>query len=319
MNTPNKKVTIKPKFNKATLLKIAVLVGVLAAAAFLIHDSTHTQRGGTYDVSWTTAQKYSMLKEWLPWGADFIAVADVNRLSSIPKLNDFLEKHLFSGNEAGLNMIGPLLASNKIGMMAVGLNLNTVGIDPFFVVVVQGDFKSLDLIDSIKEELTKEKVSLVSKKVRGTKIYWQKDSKDPFAFAMPNNHHMLVGTTESLEHIIKSPKSQESLESTNSPLFGILIFSGRIRKILPSQIAHPESARFAADDNGRLRIYIACPDALEANNLKLFFAGMKALYMLQGEEKEDLMKALEQVSIEVEGSGIHVDMPLNQLPVIFSK
>lgn len=316
---PKKKVTIKPKFNRSTLLKIIILVGVLAVAAFLIHDSTHTQRAGAYDVSWTTAQKYSLLKEWLPEGVDFTAAADITRLSSIPKLDDFLEKHIFKGNEAGIRMISPLLASNKIGMIAVSLNLSSSSAAPFFVVVVQGDFSKLDLVDFIKEELTKEKASLVSKKFRGIKIYWQKGSKEPFAFAMPNKNHLLVGTHNSLEHVIKSPKSKVPLQSIDSPLFGMLRFSGRIRKVLPAQIAHPELARFAADDHGLLRTYVECPDVSEANNLKLFLAGMKALYMLQGEENEGLLSALEKISIDVEGSGVHINIPLNQLPEIFPK
>lgn len=317
-----KKPNIKIGKKKSLILKILLLSGIIIAAAFLFRDSSHMYVGGTYDVEMPTARKYDMLKKWLVDGADFTAIADINRLKTKPVLLNFFENNLLAGKGEDVTVIKSLFGSKTpIGMLSINLNLEGPGSWPFFSIIAQGDFKKMDLLKSIKKEMSSQRASLVSKKVRGVKVYWQEKSDAPFAFALPDNNHLIVGTMSSLEHILQKPNGEPDFpfENTDSALFGMLRASSRIRKVLPPHFASLEYAVFLADDQGVLHVSIQCEDPAQAVNLELFLSGMKAIYMFQAEENSKLLAALEGIGIESDGASIKVAVPIDQIPEILSK
>lgn len=310
------------KLNKSLIFKILLLAGIIIAAAFMLRDSSHIYKGGAYDVEMPTSRKYNMLKEWLVDGADFTAIADIARLKTAPALLSFFENNLLTGKDKDVTVIKSILGSKTpVGMLAINLNLEGPGSWPFFLIIAQGDFEKMNLLKSIKQEMSEQRASLASKKIRGIKVYWQGKSNEPFAFALPDNNHLVVGTLSSLEHVFQKPNVEPDypFENADSPLFGMLRASSRIRKVLPPHFASLEYAVFSTDDNGIMHISIQCEDPAQATDLGLFLSGMKAIYMLQAEENSKLLAAFESISIANEEGSIKITVPIGQIPEILSK
>jgi hypothetical protein len=310
------------KLTKSLIFKILLLAAVIIAAAFLIRDSSHMYSGRTYDVEMSTIEKYSMLKKWLDNSADFTAVADINRLKTKPALLKFFEDNLLAAEGGDIAAINSLFRpGTPIGMLSINLNLEGAGSLPFFSIIVQGDFKKMDLLKSITDDMSGQGASLVSKKINGVKVYWQEKSDAPFAFALPDNNHLVAGTMSSLEHIFEKPGAQPDFpfQNKDSALFGMLRASPRIRRALPPHFASLEYAVFSADDQDVLHISIECQDPNQASDLELFLSGMKAIYMIQAEENSRPLSALESIAIGKDGGLVRVDIPIDQIPEILSK
>lgn len=311
------------KIKKTAWLKITLLAAVLAAVAILIRISGDTFRIAPYDPSLATPKKLAMLKNWLPDGADFIAISDIHRLATMPALKGFLEEGLFKGDDTAIKTIHSLLDSQtKIGMIAMSAVIGDAGLPISFFVIVQGDFREINFVEVIKQELEKESVPLVSQVTGGVSVYSQEGSETPFAFAIPDRNHLIVGTKIAMQQLFEKPPAKDktfSFVTTDSPFFGYLKSSDRIKNVMPPQFASLELANFWADEQRRLHISIECSDVEQAQNLRMFLSGMKALYMLQGESNQSLIAALGSISISGEQNKVLVDAPLEQLPNMLSK
>ena len=309
------------KINKSIVLKITVIVALLAAVAVLLRLSSDTLRLAPYNPATATPKKYEMLKRWLPTGADFIAISDTYRLASIPELKNFLEEGLFKGSDTAIKAINSLLNSQtKIGMIAMCATLGDTGVPVSFFVIVQGDFREGKFVEYIKGELAKENLLLSSQESGKIAIYSQEGAEALFAFAIPDRNHLIVGTKAEMTAFFEKPSVAEKLFpffTTDSPFFGFLKASDRIRKVLPPQFSSLELAKFWADDNKWLHALIDCSDIEQAQNFRMFLSGMKALYMLQSESNKMSVDALAGIAIGGEGATVQIDAPLEQLPNIF--
>lgn len=308
---------------KKLAVKIAVLAAILVAVAILLRLSGDTLRFIAYNPALSTAKKFEMLKNWLPENADLIAISDTHRLAAMPSLKNFLEEGLFKGSDTAIRTIRSLLGPQAtIGMIAMSAILADTAAPISFFVIVQGDFREVGFVDAIKQELAKENIQLVSQEVGGTSIYSQEGSEAPFAFAIPDRNHLIVGTKIAMQQLFEKPPAKERVfpfVTIDSPFFGFLKATDRIKKVLPPQFASLELANFWADDQRWLHISIECSDIEQAQNLRMFLSGMKALYMLQGESNKALTDALGSIVIGSEGNVVRVDAPLEQVPAMFSK
>jgi hypothetical protein len=312
-----------PKIKKTVWLKITLLVAALAVVAILLRLSSDTLHLLRYDPSLSTPQKFAMLNKWLPENVDLIAISDTHRLAAIPQLKNFLEDGLFKGDDTAIKTIRSLLGpQTKIGMIAMSAVLGDTGMPISFFVIVQGDFREVNFVDVIKQELEKENVSLASQAIGGVAIYSQGGSEAPFAFAIPDRNHLIVGTKISMQQLFEKPSSKDRtfpFVTVDSPFFGFLKSSDRIKKVLPPQFVPLELANFWADDQRWLHISIDCSDIEQAQNLRMFLSGMKALYMLQGESNQAMLEALGTVLIGGDQNKVLVDAPLEGLPAIFAE
>lgn len=309
------------KIKKSLVITIAIVVAVLAAAAVLFKTKGDIFRFARYDPAMETSRKLAMIEGWLPENADFTVVADVHRLAAMPELKGFLEEGLFKGDDTAIKTIRSLLGPQaKIGMIAMSAILGDTGIPISFFVIVQGDFKEINFVESIKKELASESVTLVSKPVGAVSLYSQEGDQALFAFSVPDRNHLIVGTKDSMEQLLlQKPVKEKALPfvSIDSPFFGYLKSSERIKKILPPQFQSLALAKFWADDQRLLHLSIECADTEQAGGLKMFLLGMKALYMLQGEANKPLVDALGTVLIGGEENVVRVDVPLQNIPAIF--
>lgn len=309
------------KIKKSLVIKIALIIVILAVAAVLLRTSSDILRLAPYDPATPTPKKLQMLKGWLPDNADLTVIADIYRLVAMPPLKGFLEEGLFKGDDTALKTIRSLLGpQTKIGMIAMSAILGDTGVPISFFVIVQGDFREVNFVETIKKELAQENIALVSKTTEGVSLYSQEGPQAPFAFAVPDRNHLIVGTKESMEWLFLQKPSKEKtfpFISTDSPFFGYLKSSERIKKVLPPQFQSLAIANFWADDQRLLHISIECADSELAGNLRMFLLGMKALYMLQGESSKALVGALGSVTIGGEENVVRVDAPLEGLPAIF--
>ena len=299
-------------------LKLFILIAVFCTAALLIRDSNDTQRALPYDPSTSTAKKFSLLQKWIPGNADIVIVADLYRLKTIAPLDRLFEYALKNGG--GQTMLSPALESiNTIGMIVLCATLDEGG--PSVIVLVQSDFREPEFLEIVRKELEKEKTTLLSGVVAGIPFYWQDGEDLSVAIAFPDPRHLLIGTNDFLAKLLSHTIDYEqrlSLPETDTPLFGVVRSSTRIKKILPPQIASVELVQFSSDDAGKLHIVATCTDNKQADNLRLFLAGMKALYALQQEGNMPFVTALNAMAIRGENRFVLIDVPMEQLPVLFS-
>jgi hypothetical protein len=309
------------KIKKSVVIIVAALVVVVAAAVVLLHTAGYIPGFGAYDPAAPTAKKLAKIESYLPENADLVIVADIYRLSTMPTLKSFLEEGLFKGEDTAIKTIRSLLGpETKIGMIAMSAVLGDSSSPISFLVVVQGDFRETHFVEEIKKELAAENAALASQTVGGVSLYSQEGENSPFAFAVPDRNHLVVGTKESMEHVfLQKPANGKTFpfESTESPFFGYLKSCERIRKILPPQFASLAMANFWADERKVLHISVECADAEQAGSLKMFLLGMKALYMLQGESNKALVDALGNIAIGGDENVVRIDAPLEDLPAIF--
>ncbi len=307
------------KGTKKIVIKAAIIVVLLAAFGILLKTSSDTRKEVPYDPAMLTARKYSMLKNWIPKNSNLVVVADIYRLSSIPVLKNLLEQGLFKGDDTSIKTIGALLgAETKIGMIVMSAAFGDAGTPVSFVVVAQGDFRELDFVESVKQQLSLENLSLSSSREGGVSLYTQAGTDSPFAFAIPDPSHLIVGTKEIMKTLISERKDKREfpLTTLDSPFFGFLNSSERIQKALPPQFASLTQALFWADENNSLQISVMCSTQEQAAGLKMFFSGMKALSMLQNESNKEAVEALGSIAIDGEGQAVRIGAPLDSLPVI---
>jgi len=302
------------------IFKIAILAILLAAVAFLFKDSSDTQRPTPYDVAMPTPKKFAELKKWIAADADFVAVVDFHRLAKTP-LSRFLEERLLSRGDKTIvdAVFGP---NNAIGMAALAVNFGKDQGPLSAIVTIQAELKEPDFIDKIRQELANENVKLSSELVEGVFVYWEEESEDPFAMALPGPHHLLIGSKSAIVSLLERPPEGSGhlpLPEPDSPFFGALRTSERMKRLFPRQIASVQFAQFASDDAMQLHIGVECADEDQANDLRMFLSGMKALYALQGDGNEVLQNAIDTVVIRGEGNVVQIDAPLEQLPSLFSK
>lgn len=305
----------KIKFKKSTLLKYTLLAAVFVVIAFL---SYRFREHFIYSNTFPTANKFAMLKNWISDDSDLIVIADIYRLTSIPAAAIFLRGDIFGVENAVVKAAGPLFSSgNVIGMMAMNADFGDETGLPQLVVVIQGDFTKRNFLGLIKEELDKENISLSSEKSGETTIYWQGEGEEPFAFAMPDKYHLIVGTKGSVKSLIDENLAGRTKEfpflKVNSPFFGALRSSDRIKRFLPPQVASLEVAKFATDDKGIIRVSMELPDDNQAENLKVFLQGMKALYLLQKEGENITEDIIDSINIGGEGDMVNLALPLENL------
>jgi hypothetical protein len=246
----------------------------------------------------------------------FITVADISRLASTPVLKGFFEQSLFKGEDSTVRTIGSLLtAEDAVSMLALGVNFGAESEPPLLYVILQGDFGRLSFLKSIKRELKKQNMTLSSALVEDMAIYWQEDSADPFAFALPDSQHLIVSTKSSLVKLLEQAelKKEFPFSTVDSPLFGILKPSERIIKVLPPQVASLKLATFSTDDQGQVHIVAELLDVEQARNLEAFLLGMKALYLLQMDKQKVSQEILETVNIGSVDNFVLVDAPLEEL------
>ena len=309
------------KIKKSAVIIIAAVVVVVAAAAVLLRTTGYIPGFGAYDPAAPTVKKLAKLEGYLPENADLVIVADIYRLSAMPLLKSFLEEGLFKGEDTAIKTIRSLLGpETKIGMIAMSAVLGDPASPISFLVIVQGDFRETSFVETVKKELALENVSLVSRTVGGVSLYSQEGENAPFAFAVPNRNHLVVGTKESMEQLFLQKPAKTTtftFQSPESPFFGYLKSSERIRKVLPPQFASLAMANFWADELKVLHVSVECADADQAGSLKMFLLGMKALYMLQGESNKALVDALGSIAVGGEENLVRIDVPLEQLPSIF--
>ena len=302
---------------KKTLIKIIILVAILGIVAILLKTSSDTQREEVYRASIPTAQKYAMLKRWLAPDSDLIVIADTYRLATIPTLKGFLEEGLLKGSDTAVKAIRSLLGpETTIGM--ISLNATIKESAPSIYVIVQGDFREKVFVDKVKEDLARENLNLASGDVGPYHLYFQAGEASPFAFVIPDRNHLIVGLKSQMEALLQQKESFEPpFPTTDSPFFGFLRSSDRIRRILPPQFSSLELAKFFADESQWLHVTVECTDQVQADNLKMFLSGMKALYMLQSESNKLAYDSLGSIIIGGDGNVARIDMPLAGLPVLF--
>lgn len=302
---------------KNIAIKMAILVAILGMVAILLRTSSDTQRDEIYNAAMPTAQKYAMLKKWLSPDSDLIVVADTHRLAAIPALKDFIEEGLFKGSDTAIKAIRSLIGpETRIGMLS--LNANVKEAAPTMYVIVQGDFREKEFADKVKEDLARENISLVSTEVGSYRLYSQGAETSTFAFAIPVRDHLIVGMKAQMETLLQQKETFEPpFPTTDSPFFGFLRSSERIKRVLPPQFASLELAKFSADDQQWLHITVECTDQVQADNLKMFLSGMKALYMLQTGSNKLVYDSLASVIIGGDGNTVRIDTPLAGLPSMF--
>lgn len=302
--------------SKKTAVKTAVLIGILIIVAILLKTSSDTQKGDIYNVSMPTVQKYAMLKKWLSPASDLIVIADTYRLAAIPQLKTLLEESLFKGSDTAVRAIRSLMGPEiKIGMISLNATLKEGA--PSIYVIVQGDFRENDFVARVRQDLARDNLNLASQEIGARRLYSQEGEVSPFAFAIPDRNHLLVGLKVELEALLQQKEVYEApFSTTDSPFFGSFRSSEKIRRVLPPQFASLELAKFSADENQWLHITIECTDQLQAENLKMFLSGMKALYMLQSESNRTVYDSLGDVMIGGEGNTVKIDTPLMSLPAV---
>jgi hypothetical protein len=303
---------------KKTAIKIIILVAILGIVAILLRTSSDTQRDEVYNAAMPTAQKYAMLKKWLAPDSDLVIVADTYRLAAIPALKSFLEEGLFMGSDTAIKAIRSLIGpETRIGMLS--LNANVKEAAPTMYVIVQGDFREGEFVGKVKEDLSRENMDLVSKDVGPYHLYSQGGETSTFAFAIPGRNHLLVGMKTQLEALLQQKETVEPpFPTTDSPFFGFLRSSERIKRVLPPQFSSLELAKFSADEQQWLHVTVECTDQVQADNLKMFLSGMKALYMLQNESNRSIYDSLGSAIIGGDGNTVRIDTPLAGLPSMLS-
>ncbi|PIU56473.1 MAG: hypothetical protein COS89_05955 [Deltaproteobacteria bacterium CG07_land_8_20_14_0_80_38_7] len=304
------------KSRKNILLKGSILLGVLVVFAFLLYQSSDTQRVKALNLNSPTSNKFEMVKKWIPDNTDFLVVSDIVRLKNIPSLMNFFEQSLFKGTDTTIEAISELLGKKSIlSMLVMSANFKEDGSSFLFNVIAQGDFHKNNFISYIKDELSKKKISLLSEDIVGVKVYYQKDetNDDPFAFALPDGIHLIVGTKKSLNELLNTGRGTLPVTSANFAFFGYLRSSPVINKILPPQIAMFEMANFYSDDNAIIHFTVMLPDSVQANNLQVFLQGMKALYILQAEGNKALIESMDSILVTVNDRQAFVDAPFELL------
>ncbi len=304
------------KSRKNILLKGSILLGVLVVFVFLLYQSSDTQRVKALNLNSPTSNKFEMVKKWIPDNTDFLVVSDIVRLKNIPSLMNFFEQSLFKGTDTTIEAISELLGKKSIlSMLVMSANFKEDGSSFLFNVIAQGDFHKNNFISYIKDELSKKKISLLSEDIVGVKVYYQKDetNDDPFAFALPDGIHLIVGTKKSLNELLNTGRGTLPVTSANFAFFGYLRSSPVINKILPPQIAMFEMANFYSDDNAIIHFTVMLPDSVQANNLQVFLQGMKALYILQAEGNKALIESMDSILVTVNDRQAFVDAPFELL------
>jgi hypothetical protein len=300
------------------LLKILIMIAVLCGVAFLIQDSSDTQRSLPYDPRASTTKKFGLLQKWIPSNVDIVIVADLYRLKAIAPVDSLFQYVIEKG--VSKTMLSSALGSiNSIGMIVFCATLDEG--NPSVIVIVQSDFQEPEFLETIRTELEKEKTTLLSEIVNRVPLYWQEGSDLSVAISFPDPRHLLIGTKDfliKLLHRTIDDNQRLSLPEPDAPLFGTIRSSNRIKKILPQQIASVEQAQFSSDDSGKLHIVVTCTDNKQAENLKMFLAGMKALYALQQEGNTPFLTALDAMAIGGEDRFVRIDTPIKQLPALFS-
>ncbi len=306
----------KQKINKKHVHKGLLLLGLIIIVGFFLFQASDTQKPTKVDSSWSTSHKFNALKKWVPDHAEFIAVADISRLSETPYLRDFFEQGLLKGENQTIVVLRSLLFADKeLSMLVFSGNLAEQDQEPHFNIIVQDNFKKKDFLTSVQQELANQNASLESHLVGETEVYWQKGMQKPFAFALPDEQHILIGTKSSLLESLKNVDQQKNFdfESMDSSFFGRFTSSANLQNYLPQQIASLDRATFSTDEQGKITIRMYLPDITQAKNIEVFLSGMKALYMLQMQNQQSEQEVFGTISISSKKSVVIIEAPLEEL------
>lgn len=308
------------------ILKILVIAAILIPLALLLKDSSDQLKGGGYDPAAPTATKLGLMQRWLPHDAEVVVIADLHRLTATPgliaKASSALER---AGNLWGIDaqMIKSVFTAPKgIGLVAVALTLGQAGEAPTGVAVVQGGAKEADVVQGVKSELIAQAASLVEEKVGSVTVYSESPSEVNFAFAFPDNTHMIVGPKEALVGLLQSTLTEKSLpemrETWNAPagdnpVFGRILFTERLQSLLPPQVAGLKQATFSADGQLNVEVEMPCTSMRQAQDVVLFIEGARAYVLLGGYGDTKIGEIMRELSTAQSQHSVSLRIPLGKL------
>lgn len=301
--------TTKKLNRKAVLgIKIASVVVVAVIIGFIVRAAINQFVKLSYNASLPTTDKFAKLSKWMPKTAEFYMVVDTNRILENEAIKDSLVRVLSGTPGVAAELAGMLISKQSVvGMLALVGQVGERGEVPQLAIIAQGAFDEEVMIPAIRTILSTGHAGLVAEDLDGRKLYSEGDVRDPFGFVILDKNHIAVGDKSALTQFYsKNFKAMPSMfGSQSSAIFGHVTFGSRFKSIIPSNI-QLSGMDFESPDGSSIVARIPCADPAEAQNMKMFFEGVRSLMLLQEDKNPFFAKILNDISIESSASDVTI-------------
>jgi hypothetical protein len=267
-----------------------------------------------------TEKKFKALSKWIPQEANAIIVVDIYHLSQSDLWSDLINlgrRKLLSRIEAaGINF------KSDIGMMAVFMEIKTIGRIKGPVILIQGGFNQELIIERIKKQALEENLELISKEFEGFNIYSEAANTGAFgtsfAFVALKSGLLAAGKVSDLKWIIDSSSKKSALVddlkkdlSLEKPVWGRFVISEILSTSIPQPWRGITSVRVEAHVKEDLEAQIVAElsDASLTAPIKTALEGFKALEAIQLMNKVEMMDIIDKIKIEESGKKIIISIP----------
>jgi hypothetical protein len=310
---PEKKPSRVHRISKFTL-KVLIIVALVFAIAILLKDSSDRLRTMLYDAAAPTSEKFSKIQRWLPSDAELVVVADLHRFFSEPGSRARTSRRLEDIGEVW-NVSPEVLSiimdrAEKIGLVAAALSIDPHTGEAQGLFVVQGEFNESEFVEIVEEKLKAQGGALTHEEQHATTVYGESPGADGFAFAFPDRTHLLIGPKSAILGLVERDSAGEIREkettqwgmvSTDGAIFGRLLVSPRVQKLLPEALAGISAAGFSSDTDLNINLVIPCVSLDQAEDLAMFIEGSRVSFLLtKGRDYQfyDLLRGIKVASVD---------------------
>lgn len=302
--------TNKRKSHFSLVIISIIFVVALIVGAFSLG---HRYLIKPYNISETTSEKFAKASKWLPQNSDFFLAIDTKRALAIPGFKEGLTRIIGKDEDLLNDFISMLITKeDAIGMIILTGNFSKDDTEPLIALIAQGNFDEKVMIPAIRAILAAGKSGLVSEPFGGRTLYFESDSRNPFAFVVLNKNHIAIGTRSSITKYF-SDESKAITEFKPDPasyVFGTLLISEKMRTNIPKIFAGIEyvNIKNTADNQIAATIPISTPEG--SNDLRMFLEGIKSIFLLNEDTGEALKGVLNEITIKAGVDGVTVAVPI---------
>ena len=305
-------------------LKALILIGLFIPLALVLRDSRDDLQPARYNAAASTAEKYAQMARWIPTPYEFIVALDPQRVFGESALGARLAPLIEQMGTAGdidVSLLARLIERPRaIGLIALVLNVGE-GTPPVEgLVVVQGDFRAGEMQREVRAALAKDSPALQVKRYHGIEIYTESaNEKDGFAFAFPDAHHLMLGSAATVVRAAQGVQSDASEvrwaeEASQDSLFGRLLITGRIARLLPKELVGVATVSISSGDGATIVARIPCLSVSQSENMRMFLEGLYVAELLTYNDTSLVGRHLQHIDIKQDNDAVLITLPLSTLP-----
>ncbi len=300
-------------------LKALILIGLFIPLAFVLRDSRDDLQPARYNAAAPTTEKYAQMARWIPTPYEFMVALDPQRVFGASALGARLApliEQMGTTGDIDVSLVARLIARPQaIGLIALALYVGENARPVEGLVVVQGDFRAGALHNEVRAALAKDNPALKVERLRGVEIYMESAQEEGFAFAFPDAHHLMVGSAATVVRAVRGAVRDAAEvawaeEASRDGIFGRLLITGRIARLLPKELAGVAGVSLSSRDGASMVARIPCLSVSQAENMRMFLEGLYVAKLLIYNDTSFWGRYIQHLDITQDNDTVLVTLPL---------